>query len=86
MLKTFFFLRLIHNSYFFFQNLQPLPVEEIVEGGFCLTVSEDQEYYRALILGVEQTAETAHIVFIDYGDETDVAFNLVNDTLIAFTK
>lgn len=54
-----------------------MPPEKIVEGEFCLGRSSDDEYYRALILKTDPIAQSAHIWFIDYGDENDVSFDLV---------
>lgn len=55
----------------------PVPTEQICEGEFCLAVAEDEVYYRAQILSVNAEEKVARVVYIDYGDENDVAFDAV---------
>lgn len=42
-----------------------------------MAMSSDSAYYRALILSENQTDKQAHVLFIDYGDECDVSFDVV---------
>ncbi|XP_065214372.1 maternal protein tudor-like [Planococcus citri] len=58
-------------------NLIALPAENIVTGGFCLAPSSDEALYRALILNVNSEEKQVHVLFIDYGDETDVSFDML---------
>lgn len=61
------------------QSLTSLSEKEIQAGEFCLVQPEGSpEYYRALVLSLNQESKIAHVIFIDYGDEDDVSYDKVS--------
>ncbi len=57
--------------------MTPLPAEKLLEGEFCLAPSDDEVYYRALIMSVDESSGQAHILYVDYGDENDINLDAV---------
>jgi len=61
------------------ESLQRMNISNIYENMYCVCEWQDKVYYRAIILKCDYANFTAHVRYIDFGNEESVDFDKIFD-------